>query len=156
MVESDHTCAWTRRRETELTRGTDWIASVGIFGTALERAAESLGYRLQTAPMPDEDYSEVIHIGAWEGAVHDGCFARFSGDDPRLRRVLLLANLEVHAQYLGTRPPAGCLEKLDSRLRNGTTLRLRTQPHEQRLVAKFYRNDATWWERFRTPYEKVC
>jgi hypothetical protein len=156
MINPDHTCWWTRRHLSELSRRDGGLAGAGLSRSVLEAAAQQLGYSLTMDPRPGEEYDEEVTLGPWRGNIHDGCFVSFDSDDPRLLEALLAANIELHAFYLGAPVKLGCVTQLQHRVTNGMTLRLRSLPQEGQLIAKSYRNGAGWWERLRTPAEPVC
>jgi hypothetical protein len=156
MINPDHSCWWTRRRVSQLSRREGQLAGAGLSRSVLEATAEKLGYPLATTPRPDEEYDEEVTLGPWRGNIHDGCFVSFESDDARLLEALLAASLELHAFYLGASVKPGCVTQLQHRLMDGMTLRLRSLPRERHLIAKSYRIDAGWWERLATPGDRVC
>jgi hypothetical protein len=156
MINPNHTCWWTRRHISELSRREGRLAGAGLSRSVLEATAQRLGFSLATTPRPGEEYDEELTLGPWRGNIHDGCFVSFDSDDPRLLEALLAANVELHAFYLGGPVKPTCAAQLQHRLTNGMTLRLRSLPQERHLIAKSYRNDAGWWERFTTTSDRVC
>jgi hypothetical protein len=156
MINPNHTCWWTRRRVSQLSRRDGRLAGAGLSQPVLEATAHRLGYSLAITPRPDEEYDQEVTLGPWRGNIHDGCFVSFDSDDQRLLEALLAANLELHAFYLGASVKPGCVAQLQHRLTHGMTLRLRSLPQERKLIAKSYRNDAGWWERLKTPGDRVC
>jgi len=147
MINPDHSCWWTRRRVTQLSRRTGQLADAGLPRSVLKATAQRLGYPLATTPRPDEVYDEEITLGPWRGNIHDGCFVSFESDDARLLEAPLAASLELHAFYIGAFVKPGCVTQLQHQVMDGMTLRLRSLPREHHLIAKRYRIDAGSWDR---------
>ena len=158
MIAPDHTCWWTRQRQSYLSRRGGRIVAAGLSRPVLEAAARQLGYTLTLTVVPEQDHEddETVTLGPWRGNIHDGCFLSFESDDPRLREALLAASLELHSFYLGMPVQPGCVDLLKDRLIDGVTIRLQSVPKEGHLILKCYRNAAGWWKRFTTHAERVC
>ena len=150
-----HTCWWTRRRESELTRDAGALGGVGLPPAALRVAAEYLGQPLSITPDPALEFDETLVIGPWRGTLHDSCFVAFAADDPALRGALVAASLGVHAAYLKAAIAPRWLEHLVDRLAEGTVMRFRSLPHEQALVVRRYRCGAGWPARRRADVTRI-
>ena len=154
-VPVDHTCWWTRRRESELTRDAGALGGAGLPPAALRVAAEYLGQSLSITPDPALEFDETVVIGSWRGTLHDSCFVSFAADDPALRRALVAASLGVHSTYLRAAIATRWVEHLAERLEESTVMRFRSMPGGRALVVRRYRRGAGWLERRRADVTRI-
>ena len=159
MIAPDHSCSWTRRRRSTLSRRHGRLVAAGLALPLLEAAARHLGAPFTIAPDPEFEDEQLVALGHWPGRLHDGCLLGMDDDDPRLCEALVAAGLALHAHYLG-RPIAPehlrpLADRLAERLADGATLVLRSRPRERLLLASYHANDAGWWARRLAPAERI-
>jgi hypothetical protein len=155
MIAPDHTCSWTRRRRSTLSRRAGWLVTAGLSRPLLEAAARHLDAPLTITPDPDAEDDQRVVLGPWHGQLHDGCFFSVDGDAPRLREALVAASLALHAYYLGRPIGPAPLRALVERLDDGATLVLQSRPGERLLLASVHPNEAGWWARRRARAERI-
>ena len=151
-MDPDHECYWTRRRRTLLTRRGRSLSGIGIPIVVLRHAASRLAVPMMLRPLPGEEYTDEVRIGAQVGDIHDGCFIGFEQPSPEFERALLDGVGELHATYLGgVSVPAEALVAVRDRLRDGWSVEMDANPGAATLRIRAFPADAGWWARFRAP-----
>ncbi len=133
----------------------EYLHAAGVPRAVIAALAARLGVPLVTQPDPEDEDGELLTIGPWRAAVHDGCFTRLDSVDPSVCEGFVTAVVELHEYYLG-RPvgPAG-VAAVRTHLRDGVTLELQTDPSRGELLLRRYPNGAGWWARRTAPVEQV-
>ena len=153
----DHSCWWTRRRESELSRAQGRINGAGLSRAVLEATAARLGHELKVRAPIDEETTEDerFTIGPWSGTLHDGCFVECDADDPALRAALVHASLALHAFYSGIPPNPASVERIAGSWSEGTVLRFRSIPAKRTVQLKRFPLGSGWIARLRAPTEPL-
>ena len=154
----DHSCHWTRRRESELSRGHGRIIGAGLSHTILEAAAAHLGYELKltastNAGTPED---ESFTIGPWRGSLHDSCFVQVEPDAQALRVAFVRASLALHSFYLGVPVNLDLADTVAGSWSDGTVLQFRSIPAEGIIQLKRFPTGTGWFARLRAPTESLA
>ena len=153
----DHSCWWTRRRESELSRAQGRINGAGLSRAVLEATAARLGHELKVRAPIDEETTEDerFTIGPWSGTLHDGCFVECDADEPALRAAVIHANLALHGFYCGILSNPTWVERIAGSWSEGAALRFRSIPAERIIQLKRFPMGSGWIARLRAPMETL-
>ena len=153
----DHSCWWTRRRESELSRAQGRINGAGLSRAVLEATGVHLGHELMARASVDakETEDESFTIGPWSGTLHDGCFVEFEANEPALRAAVVHANLALHGFYCGIPSNPTSVERIAGSWSEGTVLRFRSIPAERIIQLKRFPMGSGWIARLRAPMETL-
>jgi hypothetical protein len=156
VVRPDHECAWSRRRESQLSRVDGQFIGWGLCLAVVESASRSLALPLtvaESSAAEHEGSDQALMLGPWPGNIHDGCIVTFDADEPRLMQALVAATLELHEFYAGAPLDSRCTALLHARLTPDTTVLLRTSRGATTIKQHAY--NAGWWARLTTRFQTL-
>jgi hypothetical protein len=146
VLEPDHTCFWTRRRTTELSRSAERLRGAGIPLSALRFAAARLGFAVAATPSAENPDTVLLVIGPFRGSLHDGCLFSLEHPDAALQGAILEGVRELHTHYLGgVVAPASAFVKVADLLQDGRSVRIKTRQGRLELIT--FPTGASWFTR---------